>query len=357
MRAMYKKVRAILLLLLMSIGAWAQDIEIRDFKEDSNSLIARLNPEKDLAGDYCAVIRFSVRDTSFVIEPNMGIVKRITKPGEILLYVPTMTRRLTVRHEGMLPLRGYRIPVKLEPKRTYDAVLLAVGAFIPPRIVPEVSQPKDTIAAPPVVETNIPVVAPTPPQRIEQKAKKEVEKPQTSQSNTMQMYVGGGFEVVSMTGVSVLVGMKASHHVVELGAVIGLGKSDELFFYQSDGTFIVGRQYSPLRVQLKYGYAFDLTNTIELTPMIGGGLNVFSGTEENPNPDYQDYYKKASSFSLVPAVRLSYALSKNVRLHATPGFALGMYKSSNCKLIGENDSKFKSWTDGFSLNLGVNILF
>ena len=119
MRIMHKKICGVLLLLLMSCGASAQDIEIRDFKENIRDLRASLNPVSDLSGEFCALIRFSVSDTTFVIEPNMGFIKRTTGPGEILLYVPTMARKLTIKHEGLLPLRGYKIPVKLEPKRVY----------------------------------------------------------------------------------------------------------------------------------------------------------------------------------------------------------------------------------------------
>lgn len=342
----------VLLLLLLSSGAMAQDIEIRDFKTDPTNLKAANDNVKDLAGNDCALIRFSTRDTTFTIETNVGIVKRVTGPGEILVYVPTMAQRLTVKHDGLLPLRRYKIPMKLEPKRTYDATIWAVQIAGKPESE-VVNVKKDTIKTPVASKETAMPVTPARQDMVKEQPKKEANVTETH----MRMYAGAGFEVVAMTGVSMLVGMEAGHHVAELGATIGVGKSETLYFYDSKDNLVAGRKYGAMRMSLRYGYELQLTKTLALTPMIGGALNVFSGNEENGNPVYPDYYKEASSVSLIPAVRLSYAIGKSVRLHATPGFALGVYKSNNCKLIAENDSKFKSWTDGFSLNVGVNILF
>ena len=349
MRIIHKKICGVLLLLLMSCGASAQDIEIKDFKQNPTSLVASVNPEKDLAGEYCAVIRFSVRDTSFVIEPNMGLVKRITEPGEILIYVPTMTRRLTVKRDGLLPLRGYRIPVKLEPKRTYDATIITNGI---PNALPKMEE-KGSVSPPPLPKDTV-VVKKTP---VPSSVSPVNEKKQKVNDAETHMYAGIGLEAFSMTGVTGRIGMEVGSHIIEIGGVIGFGKTDILYFYDSKGNLIAGRSYHPMRVQLQYGYGVKLAEMISIAPMIGLGLNAFQGTDEKTNPDYPDYYKAASSFSIAPAVRLSALVGRNIKLHVTPAYSLGMYKSNNCKLISENDSKFKSWTDGLHLELGINILF
>ena len=349
MRIMHKKICGVLLLLLMSCGASAQDIEIRDFKENIRDLRASLNPVADLSGEFCALIRFSVSDTTFVIEPNMGFIKRTTGPGEILLYVPTMTRRLTVKRDGLLPLRGYRIPVKLEPKRTYDATIIANGI---PHVLPNMEQ-KDSVETPPLPKDTV-VVKKTP---VPSSVSPVYEKKAKANDTETQMYAGIGFEVFSMIGVTGRVGMEVGSHIIEIGGVIGFGKTDILYFYDSKGNLIAGRSYHPMRVQLQYGYGVKLAEMISIAPMIGLGLNAFQGTDEKTNPDYPDYYKAASSFSISPAVRFSALVGRNIKLHVTPAYSLGMYKSNNCKLISENDSKFKSWTDGLHLELGVNILF
>ena len=349
MRIMHKKICGVLLLLLMSCGASAQDIEIRDFKENIRDLRASLNPVSDLSGEFCALIRFSVSDTTFVIEPNMGFIKRTTGPGEILLYVPTMARKLTIKHEGLLPLRGYKIPVKLEPKRVYDATIVAIGI---PHALPKMEE-KGSVETPPLPKDTV-LVKKTP---VPSSVSPVNEKKQKANDAETHMYAGIGLEAFSMTGVTGRAGMEVGSHIIEIGGVIGFGKTDILYFYDSQGNLIAGRSYHPMRVQLQYGYGVKLAEMIFFAPMIGLGLNAFQGTDEKTNPDYPDYYKAASSFSIAPAVRLSALVGRNIKLHVTPAYSIGMYKSNNCKLISENDSKFKSWTDGLHLELGVNILF
>ena len=66
-------------------------------------------------GDACARIKFHVRDTSFVVTSNMGVLKRETELGVISVWVPQGTKRLTIRHEGVLPL-VYNIPMAIVTK-------------------------------------------------------------------------------------------------------------------------------------------------------------------------------------------------------------------------------------------------
>ena len=82
-----------------------------------------MNPVNDNAGEACAVVRFFVRDMGYVIEPNLGVLKSDTLAGEIRLWIPKGTKRITVKHEGMLPLTGYEIPLRIESKVTYEATI------------------------------------------------------------------------------------------------------------------------------------------------------------------------------------------------------------------------------------------
>ena len=251
----------------------------------------------DNTDQACAVIRFFVRDTTFVVEGNMGVVKRISQLGEIMLYVPAATKRLTVRHEGLLPLR-YELPSKLEPKKTYDAYLLALKT---PQRQENAYQQRNT--------TN----GRTTPEKD-----KNVGKPDRR--------------------------LKESET-----------KADD-----SDQNLIATRQYAPLKVQLRYGYEFSVANiakdiNLSIAPVIGGSLNVFnSKTEAN---EYREYFKRASSVSLAPGVRASVQVGDHLLMHMTPEFALGVYKSDNCKVISNSNKNFKKWTDGFNLSLGINYIF
>ena len=82
-----KKMMIMLLLLLAANGMNAQDIEVSKFERNYTSLIASMNPVYDNTGEACAVIRFFVRDGRFIIEPNMGMMKLETLPGESRIWV------------------------------------------------------------------------------------------------------------------------------------------------------------------------------------------------------------------------------------------------------------------------------
>ena len=363
MKRLRNRLRFVVIMLSFVGNATAQDIEIKSFKQNVTSLIGSVSPIFDNTGQACAVIRFSVRDTTFVIGGNQGVLKKITQLGEILIYVPATTKRLTIRHEGLLPLR-YEIPMKLEAKKTYDALLIAVNTPLQPEQPMQQEQPTQQETP---LETPLPPEQPkeTTPERIIKqkeivnaqlvaKVRKESEKP-------TRMTLGIGYQIMALSGPSVSIGIDANHHLVELDAVYGLNKSDELTFYRSNTTsndLIATRQYSPFRVQLKYGYELKLAKAIGIAPMIGGAMNIFSSESgKESSSTYQDHYLKASSFSITPGVRIAAVIGRHMKLHITSEYAFGVYKSNNCKLISDYDSKFKSWTDGFNINAGVIFLF
>ena len=101
----------------------AQDIKITSFERNYSKLYGSTNPLYDNQGNACAVICFFVRDNNIEIEPNLGSLKREDKVGEVRLWVPKGTKRLTIRKQGLIPLAGYEIPVMIESKVTYDAVI------------------------------------------------------------------------------------------------------------------------------------------------------------------------------------------------------------------------------------------
>ena len=177
-----KKFFILLLLIATMCKAKAQDIEITKFERNYTSLIASMDPVYDNTGEACAVIRFFVRGDGFIIEPNMGMMKQETKPGEIRVWVPRGTKRLTIRKEGLLPLTGYSIPMTIEPKVTYETeVIVHDGA-----------------------------------------------------NKHHNVYGGIGYNALSISGPSVALGFDVNHHNIELGAVYGLNKTDDMYFYDSN---------------------------------------------------------------------------------------------------------------------------
>ena len=117
----------ILLLILISwlfaVNSQGQDFRITKFEENTLDLSAARSAVKDRNNDICALIKVAVRDTKFEYEPNMGVVKQERKVGEVWLYVPAGTKRMTIRHPQLGILRDYVIPVSIEQKVVYQMSL------------------------------------------------------------------------------------------------------------------------------------------------------------------------------------------------------------------------------------------
>lgn len=297
-----KKILIMMLLMAAVCETKAQDIEITKFERNFTSLIASTDPVYDNTGEACAVIRFFVRGDGFIIEPNMGMMKQETKPGEIKVWVPKGTKRLTIRKAGLLPLSGYTIPLTIEPKVTYEA---------------EVS--------------------------VNDGANKH-----------HNVYGSVGYNVVSISGPSVALGFDINHHNIELGAVYGLNKTDDMFFYDSNSDIAGAYNYQTIRIQLRYGYDIGITDFFSIMPQAGGAYNIYTGNEVvkgNGNFD------SANSISAIVAVRLVTSFNNRFKLHITPEYNFGLNKNDNCKILSDFDSKFKSWTEGFNLNIGLMYFF
>ncbi|MDE5997674.1 MAG: hypothetical protein K2G77_05625 [Muribaculaceae bacterium] len=118
----------ILRLLLMivflptSVDARSQNFKVISFRELSNDVSAFINPVRDLNDEDCALLKIMAPD-DFVFSTPLGIVKRIDKTGEIWLYLPRGSKKITVKHAEWGVLRDYEFPSKLESHKTYEITL------------------------------------------------------------------------------------------------------------------------------------------------------------------------------------------------------------------------------------------
>ena len=316
--------RIILMSLLfpVAVTSWAQDIEISSFDRNITSLIASISPVEDNAGEACAVIRFFTRDNDFVIEPNLGAVKTEKLTGEIRMWVPRGTKRLTVRHSGMMPLVNYEIPIRIESKSTYEAVIEIVRSL-----------------------------------ELGVKSSRHQDGKTPDIKKNSSVYVGAGYNVTTIAGPSVAVGISFKQHSIEAGFVYGLNKTDALYFYGTDGDVMAAYRYQPMRINMRYGYEVKPTDYLSIIPQLGLAFNMVNGNTVSGISNKNSNYEAAQSMSALVAMRLAVGLSEHFHLHVTPEYDLGIYKNNNSKLIADYDKTFKSWTDGFCLNVGVMVSF
>lgn len=118
------------LLLTPQIVTAQNKIQVTSFHRMETDVTARISaPKKDQNGEVCALIRIVTTEKDFMFEPDaLGIVARENKPGEIWLYVPRGSRRISVMHDKYGVLRNYFYPDIIDKATVYEMELSAGDA-------------------------------------------------------------------------------------------------------------------------------------------------------------------------------------------------------------------------------------
>lgn len=119
-----KRFLAICLFISCNVLVFAQQISVKSFKCLDADLTARLEPQKDFNNEPCALIKIVTSINDFVFEPDaLGITERKNKTGEVWIYVPHGSKRLTIKHASLGVLRNYSYPLRIEKSTVYEMVL------------------------------------------------------------------------------------------------------------------------------------------------------------------------------------------------------------------------------------------
>ena len=341
-------------LLALTGYAAAQDIKITRFERCYTCMGASLNPVYDNTGKACALIRFAVRDTSMLIEPNNGYVRRETLMGEIRLYVPVTTKRLTLRATGLKVLRDYELPKKLEQKVTYDADVEMAVVNVPPYIGEDVegNKPEPVVIEKLVKEEELQFVSSEP--------QKKREKELPVEHSNLRPYVGVGWNVMPLNGPELNIGVDINRHLIELGAVYGLKTTEGLYYYPAnaaDERPIAGWYYRSIKGGLSYGYDLFPDAFGSVVPMAGVTGSMYTGSELAGVSGGTEDYKNGSSLSAFVALRLTLPIGKHLKVQVTPRFDISLYMSEHCKLINDYEPMINDWRRGFNLSAGLAWVF
>ena len=110
------------LLLGCSMAMSAQNITVADFKlRESDMTAASLEGRRiDQNGQPAALIRIETTEKGFVFEAGaLGIVDSKQETGEVWVWVPRASRKITIKHPQLGVLYDYRYPLEIEAERTY----------------------------------------------------------------------------------------------------------------------------------------------------------------------------------------------------------------------------------------------
>lgn len=299
-----KKIWVTMLLAFASASSMvikAQDIRIKSFERNYTSLIAAMHQVKDNNGDACAVIRCVMRGDGYVIEPNLGVLKDSICNGEIMMWIPKGTKRITIRRTGYKPLIGYEIPVAIDSKTDYNVDI------------------------------------------------------ETIQPRKHNVYIGAGYQFLPVAGPTAAVGANFNHHNVELGAMYVLKKSADYYFYNTNGDVTAAFNYNALKAQARYGYEIAVADFFSIIPQAGVMFNMFLGNETTSVKNTM--YKTSYSLSAIGALRLILSFSEIFKLHITPEYDVAFYEEETTKFICTREPSFKDGQSGFNLNIGLLVFF
>ena len=118
-RALYSVFLPALMLLFAVPDLWAQRFSVASFRPLPNDVTAFINPVRDLNDEDCGLIKVMATE-DFVFSTPLGIVKRDDKVGEIWLYIPRGSKKMTIKHAELGVLRDFEFPTRIESHMTYE---------------------------------------------------------------------------------------------------------------------------------------------------------------------------------------------------------------------------------------------
>lgn len=121
-------------LSLAFVQSMAQNVEIASFELLELDLTANTHgtTKYDQNGEKASLIKIQTSERGFTFDGGaMGIVAAEEHVGEIWLYVPRQSRKLTIKHKDYGVKRDYYYPIPVEGGRTYEMYIdIGMGRYV-----------------------------------------------------------------------------------------------------------------------------------------------------------------------------------------------------------------------------------
>lgn len=372
------------LLVLFPLRLFAQDFKVENFRENITDMTASASGIKDLNGKTAALIRFVVRDVNFEFDANNGILRQENKTGEVWLFVPEKTKRITISHPVLGVLRGYELPVAIQSKTTYDADIVItnetflqsllqqaghidmangsggqnptndndilpkkddseVAYTVPPAVLPEDTIPSITT---PALNETADEVPPTPvPASTTTKAKK----------SEVHFTVGAGYSFMGVKGVSVSAGLDIGTFFLSADYIFGNEKVKDVVAKTS--YTVESYDYSANKFAVRLGGNSSPKSVVQFLPQAGIAFTSVKGSSNLKQSYSETYFDKANVMSVTVGLGLRIMLGKTVCLYVTPQYEYPVKPDDVFKAIKEADSTIKHWGQSFNVNAGLLLRF
>lgn len=164
--------------------------------------------------------------------------------------------------------------------------------------------------------------------------------------NTVYANLGGQFGSSSSLGISL--GGYLSNVNVEASYLMGMGKSENLYWNYNGGTSRepITLAYSNKAYELKIGYGIEKGKRMRITPQVGVKIVSINGSGNGETSE-------CNVTSGVVSARFDYALKHGIGFFAAPEVNFAMSKSPVYEQLSKASSTIKGWGTGFNLRAGV----
>ncbi|MBR4728732.1 MAG: hypothetical protein IK075_00565, partial [Prevotella sp.] len=158
-----------------------------------------------------------------------------------------------------------------------------------------------------------------------------------------------GYTMRSLGGITALAGVVYKNMDLQLSYTFGLGSSDDVPWYSTDGndTYLSSMTFKRSTFALKLGYQIELTERLGITPQLGYEIEKLLASVSNGTNTYGD---GASANCLSLGAKLLYAPMQNFYLFANPALSLGISKDDNFERIADNSDISAG---GFMMTIGA----
>jgi len=109
------------------VKIYGQTLSVSSFKLLDTDLTANTagTIETDQNGETAALIKVVTTQRGFSFDGGaLGIVKTKQTPGEVWVYIPRGSKKISIKHPQLGVLRDYYFPITIEAARTYEMTLI-----------------------------------------------------------------------------------------------------------------------------------------------------------------------------------------------------------------------------------------
>lgn len=272
---------------------------------------ARTSPRLDNNGTAGALIKIQLPEDGATFETPLGILGDVAdNNGEYWVYIPDKTKQITIKLPKSLPITVYFADYNIKWLESKTNYILQVV----------------------------------------------VNQEGISHFKRNCLYAEPKFQLGGLTAFGVSIGGFKNHLNVELSYLVGLSRSEEIFWNNSsiEDSSLHSYTYKSTQMEGKIGYAFYIGKPFRVTPQFGLGVVGLNGTEKQIGTsgfDAKDGYALNTSIS----VRLDYLILPWLGVGFSPEYSLVLSKSDMFERVSDVSSKIDGFSKGFNVKLGLFI--